>query len=474
MSIMKKQITFGIIPATRNIFNAELALQGRRSLLKLVESAGYGAVVLPEDATPSGCVETYRDAKICAELFRKEQDKIDGIIVILPNFGDELGVVNTLSLTNLNVPVLVQAANDEQSKVGVTERRDAFCGKLSVCNNLYQYGIEFTDTSLHTCDIEGELFKGDLERFARICRTVKGLRTARIGAIGARPAAFQTVRFSEKLLQATGITVVPIDLSEIIATAQGMDKNAKQVKEMRAAIGDYGTIPDYIPEENVLTQTRFSVAVNQFMAENELDASAIQCWDSLEYNYGCASCLTMSMMGEKQQPSACEMDVAGAVSMYALLLAGGNPPGFLDWNNNFDYGADKCVCTHCSNYPKSFMGGEVEISNLDILGNTIGAERCFGAIKGKVAPGPFTFFRISTDDRKGVIKAYLGEGEFTADPYGMDGGIAVCKVEDLNPLLQHLTRNGFEHHVAMSRGGHAEIIEEAVGRYLGWNLYRHR
>jgi L-fucose isomerase-like protein len=181
----------------------------------------------------------------------------------------------------------------------------------------------------------------------------------------------------------------------------------------------------------------------------------------------------MSMIGEKLMPSACEMDVAGAVSMYALLLASGNAPGFLDWNNNFDYSADTCVCTHCSNYPASFMGSELEISNLDILGNTIGADRCFGAIKGKVAPGDLTYFRISTDDRRGIIKAYLGEGEFTDDEYGMDGGIAVCRVNNLNTLLRHLTRNGFEHHVAMSRGSSADVLEEAVGRYLGWDLYRH-
>jgi L-fucose isomerase-like protein len=473
MNIMKKKITFGIIPATRNIFNAELALRDRRALLELLEKEGFAYVINEESETPSGCIETYQDAKKCARLFQEKRETIDGVLVILPNFGDELGVVNSLALAELKVPVLVQAADDDKSMVGIHERRDAFCGKLSICNNLYQYGIEFTDTSLHTCDLRSDLFLADLHRFAAVCRTVKGLKRARIGAIGARPGAFQTVRFSEKLLQATGITVVPVDLSEIIEAARSLDSKAAEVTAVRREIGAYGTIPSSIPEENIMLQARFSAAVNQFMEANELDASAIQCWDSLEYNYGCAACLSMSMMGEKLMPSACEMDVAGAVSMYALLLASGNAPGFLDWNNNFDYSADTCVCTHCSNYPASFMGSELEISNLDILGNTIGADRCFGAIKGKVAPGDLTYFRISTDDRRGIIKAYLGEGEFTDDEYGMDGGIAVCRVNNLNTLLRHLTRNGFEHHVAMSRGSSADVLEEAVGRYLGWDLYRH-
>ena len=118
--------------------------------------------------------------------------------------------------------MLVQACDDDLDKLDVANRRDAFCGKLSVCNNLYQYGIPFTNTSLHTYPIDSQHFAKDLGFFARVCRVVKGLRSARIGAIGARPAAFQTVRFSEKILQAAGITVIPVDLSEIIFGAQAL------------------------------------------------------------------------------------------------------------------------------------------------------------------------------------------------------------------------------------------------------------
>lgn len=473
MKVIDRQITFGLIVGTRGFFNPALAMKDRRKLIEVLNSMNYSYVIPDTNATPTGAIEGYADAKICAELFRKKRDEIDGIIVILPNFGDEIGITNTISMAGLDVPVLVQAANDENDKVSVKERRDAFCGKLSVCNNFYQYGIPFTDTSLHTCDVASDIFKKDINKFGRICRTVKGLRNARIGAIGTRPAAFQTVRFSEKLLQASGITVVPIDLSEIFARARKLDKQTADVKTMYSRIREYGTIPEYIPEDNIYKETRFSVAVNEFAEENELDATAIQCWDSIQHNYGCAACLTMSMMGENKMPSACEMDVAGAVSMYTLLLASGNSPGFLDWNNNFDYEAEKCVCTHCSNFPASFMGRPVEISNLDILGETIGGEKCFGAVKGHVAAGPFTFFRISTDDRKGTIKAYLGEGEFTDDPYPMDGGIAVCHVPQLNNLMRYICQNGFEHHVAMARDYNAAIIEEAVTKYLNWDLYRH-
>ena len=84
-----------------------------------------------------------------------------------------------------------------------------------------------------------------------------------------------------------------------------------------------------------------------------------------------------------------------------------------------------------------------------------------------------TFFRISTDDPKGIIKSYLGEGEITDDPYGMDGGIAVCRVSKLPALMKYMCKNGFEHHVGMVRGHVADILDEAIGNYLGWELYKH-
>lgn len=474
MRIMHKKPCFGLIVGTRGFFNSQLAVGVRAKLLEILEAKGYDYVITPFEATPCGAIETREHAKLCAALFRENAERIDGVIVVLPNFGDELGIVQTLELAKLNVPVLVQACDDEVDKLSVAERRDAFCGKLSVCNNLYQYGIPFTNTSTHSYPIDSPEFVQDLDFFMRVCRVVKGLRTARIGAIGARPAAFQTVRFSEKLLQTTGITVVPVDLSEIIFGAQSLKDNDPAVKAKLEAIHGYGRIPATILPEAILKQAKLSATLDRWMDANECDASAVECWDSIQKNYGCATCLSMAMMGDRLLPSACEMDVVGAVSMYALLLASGNPPSFQDWNNN--YGADRemCINTHCSNFPKAFMGQEVEISNLDVLGGSLGPENCFGAIKGQAAPGPMTFFRISTDDPMGIIKAYLGEGEITDDPVGnFQGGSAVLRVPRLQGLLDYMCRNGFEHHTALSRGHVAKVLYEAIDSYLGWDLYYH-
>lgn len=469
----KQKLTFGVIVGTRNIFNFRLAQEGRKEIISELEKLGYEAVILPAGETPTGAVESFEDARKCAALFSKNRDKIDGVVIILPNFGDELGIVNALKYAELNVPILVQAFDDDNDKVDVKSRRDAFCGKLSVCNNLYQYGIPFTDTTWHTCKIKSEVFRQDLQHFAAVCRVMGGLKHARIGAIGARPAAFQTMRASEKLLQASGITVVPVDLSEILGEAEKIDSQAAQLKNKMKEIKSYGKIPSYINEVKISTQAKFGIAIEDWINRNEIDAAAIQCWESIQRNYGCATCLSMSMLGEKMIPCACEVDLAGVISMYMLALAAGRSPALLDWNNNYGEDRNMCVCTHCSNYPKSFFENQIEISNLDVLGTVLGQENCFGAVKGKVKAGPVTYFRISTDDTLGIIKSYLGEAEFTDDPYDMDGGIAVTRVPNLQALMKFMCKNGFEHHVAMVRGNISPVLEEVVDNYLGWELYLH-
>ena len=470
----KERMCFGIIIGTRAYFNSELAKDVRKQLLRTLADEGYDYVILPEDATPTGSssIETREDGLKCAELFRQNRDRIDGIIVSLPNFGFEIGIINAISVADLNVPILVQACDDENDKVDLDSRRDAFCGKISVCNNLYQYGIPFTDTTLHTYSIYSELLAKDINKFAGICRVVNGLRHARIGAIGARPAGFQTVRASEKLLQKSGITVVPVDLSEILGAARKIEDTDVELLKKLEEIKCYAVVPKEYSDKLVL-QAKFGVAVERWIEANQIDAVAVQCWDSLEQNYGCAACVTMSMLGEKLLPAACEVDIAGAVSMYALTLAAQGQSALLDWNNNFAEDRNKCVCTHCGNFPKSFVRNDLKLGTLGVLGRTLGKVNTFGAVYGKVTKGDFTFFRISTDDTKGTIKAYLGTGEITDDPYGMDGCIAVTKVDNLQILMKHICRNGFEHHVAMVRNDVKDILNAAIEGYLGWNLYVH-
>ena len=445
----------------------------REKLMAAMEQWGHQVIALSPEDTCLGQTMTYEEAKKCAALFRAHSDEIEGIIVCLPNFGEETGVADAIKMSGLNVPILVQACDDDLDKLQLENRRDAYCGKLSLCSNLYQYGIPYSLTARHTCPVDSEEFHADVERFARICAVVKALRTARIAQLGARVTPFRTVRYSEKLLQQAGISVITEDMSEIFADAWLLQDDDPRVLAREAEIRAYGNICPGIAREKVLKQAKLSLTIDQWMADHECVASAVQCWDSVEANYGCAACLSMSMMSSRGLPSACETDVMGAVSLLALLKASGVAPVYQDWDNNYGGDTDRCVNVHCSNYPAAAFREKPEIANLDILATTLGTEYSFGALKGRVRPDKMTFLKVSTDDRRGVIKCYLGQGEFTDDPLETFGGVAVCHVKNLDGLMHYVAKNGFEHHVAIVQAECADILEEALGNYLGWEVYRH-
>jgi len=468
---MADNISLGVIIGNRDFFPDKLVGECRSDLITAFAKAGIKPIMLEESETKLGGVETFQEAKKCADLFKKHANEIIGVLVVLPNFGDEKGVAETLKLADLDVPVLVQAYPDDLNRMDVARRRDAWCGKISVCNNLYQYGIKYSLTTKHVVHPSDESFAVDLKNFIAVCRVVKGLRNVRIGAVGARPGAFNTVRYSEKILQRNGISVVTVDLSQILGAANKLTKDDGSVKERIQKIKEYSPT-GRTPEDKLVQIAKLDVVLNDFMQEHSLDATAIQCWTSLQQNYGCNVCTNMSMMSENMLPSACEVDVTGTLTMYAMQLASGSPSALVDWNNNYANDDEKCVLFHCGNWAKSFLP-DIEISTAPILGTTVGEENTYGALAGRTPASPLTYGRISTDDTKGIIKTYVGQGVLTDDALNTFGTRAVAKITDLQGLMKYICKNGFEHHTVMNASRTAGILKEAYENYMGWDVYQH-
>jgi len=470
---MGRQMTFGVIVGNRGFFPSHLATSGRLEMIAAIKAAGMRAVVLTPEETAHGAVETYEEAKRCAALFKRHADEIDGVIITLPNFGEERGLADTLRLADLRVPVLIQATPDSAGKMSIAFRRDSFCGKMSISNNLRQYGIPYSLTRLHTEAPDSEEFKADLEWFAGVCRVVKGFKNLRIGAIGARPAAFNTVRYSEKLLERSGITVDTLDLSEVFGQISRLPDNEDRVQEKLEKIKSYLPLNN-TPEEALLKMSKLGVVLDGFMKSHELTISSVQCWTSMEEYFGVVPCTVMSMMSESLLPAACETDTLGTVSMYALTLASETPSALLDWNNNYGDNPDKAVCFHCSNLPKHFFKEGVKMDFQQIIAGTVGKENTYGTLDGTVKAGAMSFARFSTDDLEGQIMGYVGEGKFTDDPLNTFGGAGVVEIAKMQELLRYICENGFEHHVAANFSTVASPVLEATQKYLGWKMHWHR
>jgi L-fucose isomerase-like protein len=467
----QRKMTFGVIVGSRGFFPHHLAKSGREEIISVLEAAGARALVLSPEESKNGAVETYAESQRCAELFKKHADEIDGILITLPNFGEERGIVDAIRLSGLKVPVLVQATPDRTDDMTIAQRRDSFCGKMSCCNNLMQYGIPYSLTTLHTESLTSPEFKADLEWFSAVCRIVKGLKNLRIGSIGARPAAFNTVRYSERLFETSGISIEPIDLSEILGRINRLKDTDDTAQAKLAAIKKYVTTSG-IPDAALLKMAKLGAVIDEWMKQTHVTISAVQCWNALEEFFGVVPCTIMSMMSNDLIPSACEVDVPGSLSMYMLLLASGTPSALLDWNNNYGNHPDKCVCFHCSNLPKHFFK-EVKMDYQAIIAGTVGKENAFGTCVGRVKAGTMSYARYSTDDRRGVIRGYTGAGKFTDDPLETFGGAGVAEIPQLQKLLKYICREGFEHHVATNFSDVSKAVHEATTRYLGWESYLH-
>ncbi|MGA8763442.1 MAG: L-fucose/L-arabinose isomerase family protein [Candidatus Sulfotelmatobacter sp.] len=467
-----KKMTMGVIVGNRGFFPGQLAQSGREEMIQALAKSGVDSIVLGPEDSKHGAVETYEEAKVCAALFQKNRDRVNGVIVTLPNFGDERAIADTLRLARLDVPVLVQATPDDATKMSIAFRRDSFCGKMSACNNLRQYGIPYSLTRLHTVSPGSEDFQNDLAWFAAVCRVANGMRNLRVGSIGARPAAFNTVRYSEKLLERSGISTETVDLSEILGRIARLKDDDAGVQGKLADIRKYVTTGG-VPEPALIKMAKLGYVIDHWMKASDVKVSAVQCWTAMEEYFGVVPCTIMSMMSNNLLPAACEVDVCGTVSMYALALASETPSALLDWNNNYGDDPDKAVCFHCSNLPKHFFQ-DVRMDFQQIIAGTVGKENTFGTVVGRVKPGAMSFARFSTDDTAGVMRGYVGEGQFTSDPLQTFGGVGVVQIPQLQKLLRYICENGFEHHVAANFSTTSAAVHEAAIRYLGWQMYWHR
>lgn len=469
-------ITLGIIIGNRGFFPDHLCDSGRKEILQTLEKLGIGAVLLPASATKFGAVESLGDAQQCAALFNENRARIDGILVTLPNFGDERAVANAIRWSELRVPVLVHAFNDEVGRMTSRDRRDSFCGKMSVCNNLRQYGVPFTLTRLHTVAPRHPTFQQDLADFAVTCRVVRALRGLRVGALGARPAAFNTVRYSEKLLEQAGISVETLDLYELLGWVGKLADDDPGVQAKLGEIRGY-LCADGVPAAALLKMAKFGAAMDKWMADNRLTATALQCWTALEQFFGIVPCALMSLLSNRLLSSACEVDIMGAVAMYALAQGSGQPSALVDWNNNYGEDPDKGVIFHCSNLPKDFFvskgAGRPKLDYQEIIAGAVGKENSYGTVVGRLKATPFTYLRLTTDDAAGRIRGYAGEGELTNDPLKTFGGYGVCHIAHFQKLLRYICENGFEHHVAVNPSSVVAGVSEALTKYFGWEIHRH-
>ena len=464
---MTKKSRFAVFFGNRGFFPASLQAEAREELPKVLKSAGHEVLMLDAEATRYGAVETPQEGQLYANFLRQNQGKFDGIILSLPNFGDENGAVTALK--DAGVPILLQAYPDDFDRMGPTQRRDAFCGKFSIMDVFYQHNLKFTALKPHVVSPTSERFKSNLDHFDRLCRVVNGFRHLVVGAIGARTSAFKTVRYDEVALQRINVTVETFDLSSIISRVKSLSAESHAYKAKLEVLKNY-TSWDGVPDTALDNMTRLGVVLDEIIAEYQMDAIAIRCWIELQQQLGISPCVLLGLLNNTGTIAACEVDVNNAVMMVALSLASGRPSTVLDWNNNYAEEDDKCILFHCGPVPRELMSDKGQISDHLILSNVVGENHSFGCVVGRIAPTDLTFGSMMTD--AGRVKIYLGDGRFTEDPIpgNFFGAAGVAEINKLQDVLLHVGKNGHRHHVGITPGKYVAPMQEAMEKYLGFDV----
>jgi len=462
-------MTLGFVPANRGFFSTELAAKMRTQTLEAMRKQGIEVIVPGEDQTKAGCVETLAEAELCADLFRAAD--VQGIVIGAMNFGDEQAAAWVVRQARLDVPILIFGCQEEEVLTPQTARRDSFCGLLSIGDALRQIGATYTVAHRPICYPTDASFARDVDMFVRTCRVVQGVKNARYGQVGVRPEPFWTCRFDEQKLQRLGPTTVVFDTTELIAGAKAI---ADDEPELQSIVKDIGAYADTsaVTETAVRKSAKLELLLKRWRQEHAIDAFAIQCWTAVQEQFGVCTCAAMSRLAEQGIPCACEADVLGTLSMHAAMLASGTPAMLADWNNLHNEDDELVNLWHCGAFPKCFAKERPRIATHGVLVScgATKAEDSEGVVEFEIAESPVTLTRV-TQDPDGQWKALVAQGRFEDNPAATFGTYGWCRIRHLDRLYRNVLARHFPHHVAAVQGHVGSALWEALGNYLGLEVY---
>jgi L-fucose isomerase-like protein len=459
--------TLAVMIGTGIFFPPEFCVKARVEIRSAIEKAGFVALMMPEDATEHGGVQSTDEGRKFAAFLKAHEGKYDGVVLTLPNFGNENSAI--LGLRDCGTPILIQAYPDKVGLMDVKHRRDAFCGKISIMDLFHQAKLPYTVYPPHTIFPLDPRFDKHLQDFAALCRLVKRMRRVTVGAVGARTTPWKTVRIDEYSLEGMGITVETVDLSEYFHRVEKLNIFSDAYKKKANAYRAYANWGK-IPEKSFETMVKAAVVLDEIIDEYKMDCLALRCWNEFEAFLHIGPCLILSELCNRGIPASCEVDVGNAISMLALQEASLRPAATLDWNNNYADEDDKCILFHCGPVAKEMLSGEREVVDNPLQAMVHGPDCAWGASQARIKPSPMTYMSARTE--YGRLGFYLGEGRFTDDPIeeAFFGNAGVAEIRGLQKILINAGQRGFRHHVSVTLANCADVLREAFIKYLNYEV----
>lgn len=459
-------MNFALFFGNRGFFPGSLVDAARKEMIEAVKQSGNDCIFLDPQETKYGAVSCESDGLIFAEWLEKHRHKVDGVIMCLPNFSDESGAAK--ALRNWGGPILIQAYPDQEGHMGPAERRDSYCGKISICNYFNQCGIKYTVFKPHVISPTDPVFVEQIKKFASVCRVVNGARKINIGAIGSRVTAFKTVRFDEVTMEKNNVTVETIDLSELFHRVDQINDNDPSTLETVSKLENYSNMKT-VPQDRKIAFAKVILAILYYVDKYKFDALAIRCWNEFPENRKISVCLVSAYLNSLGIPTTCEVDLGNALMMKLLSLSSNSPSTLMDWNNNYQNDENKVILFHCGPTANELMCSS-RIEKHAMFEKSFGQNCSWGVNVGRLKPGPITYACLKT--RNGKIGMYLGEAEITDETVEKEyfGTYGIGKFDNLEDIIMYVIKNDFHHHVSYTLGKWKDVLEEATRNYLGWEV----
>ncbi len=484
---------FAVGFGNRGFFPPEYMKEARQEIPVVLRKMGHKAILMPEEATRLGAVETREEGKKWGEWLTNLEDRVDGVIWTHPNFGDEVGMLRALqAASEAGYKTLLHGYPDKMDKMGKDERRDAFCGIISTMDVLNQYGIEFVKLAPHVVSPGSKRFKENIDLFEAICAgTIKDpytpiapeptsgegknvLEGMTLLALGARTTPFMTCRYDELAAAKNWVTIETADLSKVFHQMMGLSTDDLRYKARAAELKAYTNWErKNISPEAFDGQVRFSVILDEYVKQYNPAAVGVRCWTEFQEIMKISPCASMSLLNHNGTPTACEVDLGTATAMYVMKLFESTMASCQDWNNNFREGPkydDKFCFMHCGPHDTDLLKPGHYVDTHGILDHAFGEGTGQGCIQGRFKRGPVTIGGCTIEE--GKLRFYFTEGRVTQDelPKEYFGSAGVAEVPGLQGALLNVGHGGFKHHFAMGNGHVADRVIEALKQHEGYEV----
>jgi L-fucose isomerase-like protein len=412
--------------------------------------------------TRHGAVQDLDEAEGVAEFFARQH--VDGLVLCPLDFGDERSAAKVAE--KLRVPVLLYATKEPPAHDGpsLARQSDSYCGNLSMASALYRRKLPFHYAGIFFPDERA--FSAAAAKYAQAVAVVKGLRNARIGQVGVRPASFETVGYDEAaMIQKFGQNVICANLSDILATARGYADDDPKVLAVLQGIKDSAS-EITVADDYLDNAARVEAALIEFWERHGLSALAVQCWPTIQRETGVSVCAIYGRLTERHLLTACETDVLGALAMLVNYSAamGQTLPHFVDWTIQHRENPNWLLAWHCGNAPVSLAADPSQValrSRFDMAGTEPIKEhdRMAGLYQFQIKPGVVTFCRLAEYDNE--WKMLIATGRIVPSDEVLAGTWSWVEVSDHAKLYRTLVEEGFIHHASMIHGDQTEALVQA-------------